>query len=205
MIRRASIVILPLAVVAACVSHSSDGDGSQPPHDARSREVLTTDGGRAESQADPGSSDATAEPWTDPSSGFTWQVAPSGGPMDWYAAKIHCSDLDLEGGGWRLPSISELRTLIRGCPATEAGGSCSVQDGGCLALNCGDSSCDGCSDTGGPSGGCYWPDEMQGECTRYWSSSREEEDPFWIWYGNFASGMISRVAVYNSAYARCVR
>jgi len=31
---------------------------------------------------------------------------------DWYDAIHYCNALDLDGGGWRLPNINELKTLI---------------------------------------------------------------------------------------------
>ena len=43
---------------------------------------------------------------------LTWQQATSSSPMSFAAAEEHCTALDLSGGGWRLPSVNELSTLV---------------------------------------------------------------------------------------------
>ena len=143
--------------------------------------------------------------WTDPTTGFEWQVTPTGGFMNWSEAKAHCAGLSLDGGGWHLPSIGELRTLIRGCPATEDGGSCNVEEGDCLlAWSCRDSSCSGCSDFDGPADGCYWPDEMQGICGAwYCSSSPVMDSGHDAWFVSFSTGFVFIASV--SLLVRCVR
>ena len=145
--------------------------------------------------------------WTDPTSDLTWQVTPTGGEMHWSDAKTHCAGLSLDGGGWHLPSISELRTLIRGCPGTVTGGACGVTD---MCLNY--SSCydvGGCTDCpwlSGPADGCYWPDEMQGTCSCYWSSSLESTYVHSAWIVYFNEGDVDIDAIYwLFTPVRCVR
>lgn len=59
-------------------------------------------------------------------------------------ATEYCSDLSAGGyNDWSMPTISELRTLIENCPATETGGSCGITDS-CRTSNCEDSTCSGC-------------------------------------------------------------
>lgn len=153
--------------------------------------------------------------WTDSTSDLTWQVTPTGGSMNWFDAKAHCTGLSLDGGGWLLPTISELRTLIRGCPAIQTGGACQVTDS-CLSSSClGDGdSCNGCPSADGPADGCYWPVEMYGICGEYWSSSSTGEgwgeDDF-AWYVNFKgsnygpSGVSFTYTDSNPIFVRCVR
>ena len=142
----------------------------------------------------------------DPTSGLTWQVTPTGGAMNWSDAKAYCTGLSLAGGGWHLPTIGELRTFIRGCPATEDGGSCNVEEGDCLTLSCRDGSCGGCSGFDGPGeGGMYWPDEIQGNWDWYWSSSPVKDFVYHAWYVDFYSGYVYNVAVTFDLLVRCVR
>ena len=144
--------------------------------------------------------------WTDPTSGLTWQIMPTGGSMELFGAKSHCSGLSLDGGGWRLPTIGELRTLIRGCTATEVGGSCNVEEGDCLGGACKDSSCTGCSVNKGPADGCYWPDEMHGLCTGYWSSSPGEGSDDVAWTVDFSRGsVVGRPVSTYPGRGRCLR
>jgi len=73
-------------------------------------------------------SEVEGEPWYDSSSGLTWQNPPTKTRMNWQAAVDYCSSLTFAEGGWRLPTIGELRTLIRGCVDTETSGNCGVND-----------------------------------------------------------------------------
>ena len=143
--------------------------------------------------------------WKDPMSGLTWQTTPTGGPMKWFNAEAHCIGLSLDSGGWRLPTVSELRTLLRGCPATEDGGSCNVEEG-CLEYSCWDISCASCFYLKGPTFGCYWPENAQGACTTYWSSSTVTDDNGYAWYVSFDTGLVvssSDVDAFKDV--RCVR
>ena len=161
--------------------------------------------------------------WNDSSSGLTWQVTPTGDVMTWSEAEAYCAGLALDGGGWHLPTIGELRTLIRGCPATEDGGSCDVEAGDCSEWSCRDASCSGCLDGGGPADGCYWPAGMQGNCSQYWSSSlglqyvgggRARDLDTWfvehMWFVNFYNGYVYyfedfHAGVNGAKHVRCVR
>jgi len=148
----------------------------------------------------------TGDTWTDSSSGLTWQVTP-GGWMIWVDAKSYCDNLTLAGGGWHLPTISELRTLIRGCDGTVTGGSCGVTDS-CLDSSCQDESCYSCEYGFGPNNGCYGPSELPLECYGFWSSSPVADLVNGAWAVGFNGGYVSYGDtignVYN-AYARCVR
>ncbi len=145
-------------------------------------------------------------PWYDSSSGLTWQNPPADSTMEWQEAIDYCDNLSLDGhSDWRLPTISELRSLIRGCPGTVTGGACGVTDS-CTDSSCNDSGgCSDCLNDNGPADGCYWPNEMEGPCSYYWSSSPVEDlrnfaSRVYFYYGSvyFADGD-------SSANIRCLR
>ena len=73
---------------------------------------------------------------------------------------------------WRMPSMTELRTLIDGCPDSEPGGACNIQEGGCYDVSpeC-YQGCGGCVPWGGPvGGGIYLVEEIKGNRASFWSS-----------------------------------
>ena len=144
--------------------------------------------------------------WTDEGSGLTWEDPPLGGELDWAGAQSYCETLSLGGQtDWHLPTIGELRTLIRSCPATLDGGTCNVEDDDCVAWSCRHSSCSGCAKSDGRDDGCYWPDEMMGTCGWYWSSSPVEDLDGITWNVAFLNGGLASHAVASKGFIRCVR
>lgn len=143
----------------------------------------------------------------------TWSYSRSS--MTWEAAKEFCDNMVNCGySDWHLPTISELRTLIQNCPATETGGECGVSDQ-CLSSNeCyyihndGDNSFSticglGCSDFF--NSGKY---SKFGDNDRFWSSSLQDDtDSIQVWVVYFAMGMIHSTSSndYTLHSVRCVR
>jgi hypothetical protein len=144
--------------------------------------------------------------WTDPTSSLTWQVLPTGGTTSWDSAKSHCQTLELDGGGWRLPTIAELRSTVRGCTLSETGGTCTITDDGCLSWSCREK-CYGCACYQGPGhGGCYWPKELQGACSWYWSASKALGSSPAAWCIDFRFSVVNGAKISNGSSAvRCVR
>lgn len=161
--------------------------------------------------------------WTDPATGLAWQMPTAVNYMNWHDAMDYCDGLHLDGGGWRLPSIDELRSLIRDCPVTATGGSCGVTEDCSEMYACwGDSGiCNGCED-----GGCNWDPALfyEGEPSclpSYWSSTTylavipgtgesTIESGQWAWGVMFAGGAIvfsdkSAQAGLGKLKVRCVR
>jgi uncharacterized protein (TIGR02145 family) len=120
-------------------------------------------------------------------------------PMSWQDAQDYCNNLTACGySDWHLPTISELRSLIQNCPATQTGGECGVTDS-CLSWSdCRDSACNGCD---GDSSGKY---SKLGDTDWFWSSSVRSDSSDNAWHVYFYYG-----AVYGSQsgniYVRCVR
>ena len=108
--------------------------------------------------------------WLDSETNLMWQAAQSCG-KSYGNARAYCATLDWGGRtDWRLPTISELRTLVRGCPESEADGNCGITDE-CLSLDCPTQECGICESGAGPNHGCYGPQELPDECGRFWSAS----------------------------------
>jgi len=165
---------------------------------------------------------------TDPLSGLTWKKIPGEDDdgLTWSDAETYCDSTSWDGlTGWRLPSIDELRSLVRGCRDTEDAGACGVRVGclsescleaACIAVPdyCRDNSCKGCGLLQGPGfRGCYWPDELTGSCGAskepnvYWSSSAVSSGSGGHWTIDFARGSVEPGPLDEAsrAFTRCVR
>jgi hypothetical protein len=145
----------------------------------------------------------------DSETGLVWEQFPNFVMISWSAAQSYCEDLVIYGhDDWRMPTISELRTLIRGCPYTESGGYCAVTDE-CSEISCDNGVCWSgyCPQGSGPAGpdNCYWQDDLGGECkyAGYWSSTLTQENNPWII--GFYSSVINWVYVDSAHFVRCVR
>ena len=121
-----------------------------------------------------------------------------------------CGALTLCGfDDWTVPTIDELRSLIRGCPSTVTGGTCGVTNA-CLGTAC-DTGCGICDYLAGPaSGACYWPAGLNGPCSGYWTSSiYYNPDPDYMSYryrfGDFTTGSINSCDPSDGNFVRCVR
>jgi hypothetical protein len=159
--------------------------------------------------ADEGDADADAGTcvggWYDPTSGLCWEDPPGGTTRSWDDAVTYCDGLSLGSygpGSWHLPTVSELRSMIRGCPDTESGGSCGLTDA-CLETDCRDDSCLGCSFLGGPgTAGAYWPSGLGGPALWYWSSCAQTTH---AWYVFFSYGDVDVYVKTSTLFVRCVR
>ena len=125
--------------------------------------------------------------------GLNWSDA-SSDYMAWDDAVTYCENL-----GGRLPTISELRTLIQNCQATETGGECGVTDD-CLSWDdCWNDACDGCGYDGSSKysvfGDIYW----------FWSSSEQSDDANYAWGVKFSYGDVSFSNKVLNVSVRCVR
>ena len=127
--------------------------------------------------------------------GLNWSDA-SSDYMIWDDAVTYCENL-----GGRLPTISELRTLIQNCPATETGGGCGVTDE-CLSYDdCyNEPSCFGCELDA--SGKC----SVFGDTDWFWSSSELSGYADNAWRVCLGSGYVSYNDKGDYLYnVRCVK
>jgi hypothetical protein len=150
----------------------------------------------------------------DPSSDLCWEDPPGGGECLWEDAAYYCAGLSLGDhgpGAWHLPTIDELRSLVRGCLPLYPSGDCPVTDPGCLVEECRDLSCSpgwGCpaGPLGGPAGdGCFRPNGLSGSCSDCWSSSPDPANSLVAWSVNFYQPWVDRQNKQRRYSVRCVR
>ncbi|MCP4676024.1 MAG: DUF1566 domain-containing protein [Deltaproteobacteria bacterium] len=151
--------------------------------------------------------------WYDEKSHLCWEDPPGNmpdaGTYNYSDADEHCKDMD---SSWHIPSIEELRSLVRNCSASEwnllsdQGGACQVSND-CNSVSCRDSSCEApCEDN--PD--CYWDSELSGSCSGdgdwnrlYWSSINKGDSNNEAWTLSFYNGdIVSRRKDYD-ARIRC--
>ena len=133
--------------------------------------------------------------------GHMWS-SKSSGTMTWSEAGDYCDNLTECGySDWKLPSINELRTLIKNCSATETGGSCGVTDS-CLSSSCRTDPCNGCDYD---SSGGYYSKLGDDYNVWLWSSSVQSDDSDCAWLVYFNGGSVNDYAKRHYYYVRCVR
>ncbi|MCK5808794.1 DUF1566 domain-containing protein [bacterium] len=149
----------------------------------------------------------------DKDTGLMWQQFHSKSRMTWFAAEKYCENLAYRNYGefhdWRLPTISELKTVIKGCQSGSS--TCKVEDS-CLSLTfCyRDNSCSCPKNKGPGEKGFYWSKgvwKYRGdEEAKFWSSSRHSLVMEFFWYISFQNGGVGPYQRGSHRhYVRCVR
>jgi len=211
------LLFLGLAIIVSCEESGSDDSSNGINDDGFNNDDDNT--GDDEYDNDSDDDEDFDNIWIDELTGHMWEKT-SHCCYEWYDAYIYCEALTLgDFKNWRLPTISELRSLIRGCPATETGGKCGVTDD-CASYGydddddyyeehegCWNQPCIGCTINEGPAGGCYWPSQLNDDCTWFWSST-----PIWddyaggsVWLVSFDNGEVLDDFYASEENVRCVR
>lgn len=201
---------------------TTDGDGPDSEFEAESRET-------EEDALDQQDGDSADQPpadlicqngvCQDPATGLEWQEFPGDTKINGTSALTYCTALDLKGSGWRLPNISELRSLVRNCENTQIDGLCGVLDtssacgvpASCLDSHCNNSAL--CAPASCPTKArCYWPQELSGDCAAFWSSSDQDDMPGVAWIVDFENAALltstrceESYCSSDYSYVRCVR
>ena len=161
----------------------------------------------------PNDDDAVITPcddvWTDDTSGLMWENCPKLFQGNWSDSIKYCENL-VHGGfdDWRLPTLSELRSLVRGCLDAVTGGTCNATDECLNEENCMNHPCSvpNCDYQGGPANGCYRDSSVVGECDYHWSSKESATYNDSAWYVDFMNGVINPTEKsWKELYGRCVR
>jgi len=113
--------------------------------------------------------------------------------MDWNKGKSYCDEL-----GGRLPTVSELRTLIKKCPETMINGKCELTDT-CLTDDCRVSECLGCD----------WKGEGQysvfGDDEAFWTSSlKDKTDDTFVFIGFYEAKIGFTLKSASGLKVRCL-
>lgn len=123
----------------------------------------------------------------DSANNLMWQIQSPGNHAYYEDVEKYCKSMDLEGfNDWRVPTLKELRTVIRDCPKTEKGGSCMT------------TFCTGCVTD---KTHCYRVKQLQGLCGRYWGKKEGQM------YGavDFTTGAVIEVGPNATMLGKCVR
>ena len=139
--------------------------------------------------------------------GLMWSSISAEG-MDWSSAIDYCKALnENEYEHWRLPNISELRTIITNCEGSQAGGECLVSAPDHLSSVDRDEDTCTCGETEGSEGeetdknfsifgdGSIW----------LWSSSALNGDKDFAWSVNFGEANVKIRDKSDDSFVRCVR
>lgn len=158
------------------------------------------------------------EVWFDSNTNLMWQKSPSENRTEWKNAAEYCESMMLgDYADWRLPSIDELRTLVRGCPNVETTGLCCISENACTWYGgCNDEGfcphnpkycdCDvpcSCCANKGPNNGCYGPSELDGPCKDFWSRTASSGD--FGWGLDFSASRTFASPWPICSHIRCVR
>ena len=120
----------------------------------------------------PECSSADITPCIDSSSTYIWS-AMSSETKSWDDAYNYCNSRTEGGYSWRIPKISELRTLVQNCSSSQADGSCQISE---ECLDYIDECLAGCSSCTYDSTGTY---SKFGKGDTLWSSSVETNNYMW--------------------------
>ena len=100
--------------------------------------------------------------------------------------------------GGHLPTIDELKTLIKNCAATSTGGSCPVNNSCLYWPDCWEEVCSGCTDD---ESGNY---NVFGDVDSFWSSSELVDDDGYYAKISFYTTYIAADNYLNAKWIRCV-
>ncbi len=136
--------------------------------------------------------ECSATIWT-PVGSLAWSTLQATSTNFDSGARAKCADM-----GGRLPTISEMRTIITNCEYTQTGGECGITDD-CLTLGCGS----------GTTCSCDWHTDGRysyfGDTESLWSYSSVDGDYTRAWYVSFSNAYINDATKGAVLHFRCVK
>ena len=152
----------------------------------------------------------------------TWSPL-SSGAMNWEEASAYCENLSVCGyDDWKLPSIDELRNLVKNCQKMKPSGECRISENDLLSyLDAKDAGswegvCEGEWEAGCADGACMCSNsdnhapgyfsEFGDDNIELWSSSEVTDKTNQVWILRFINGAdIISEDTQKTSYVRCVR
>lgn len=146
--------------------------------------------------------------WLDPATGNMWQIQNDVTSRLEADAETYCNGLNASSyagynSGWRMPTVSELRSIMLGCASTQTGGACAVTDACTDGTTCWTSpNCNACAQ----GSGCYWNASIKGSCSvEFWSSTPNTHLNGYYWSVDFKKGWVNSSPKESTFPVRCVR
>ena len=197
------------SVDASADVRSEAGPGDATPTDGSSNDDLTPSQDTTKDTAALDGEDFDPEVvWVDEAYALIWQRVAPEARMSVEEAIAYCEENQggLPGLGWRLPNISELRTLVRGCPATAPDGLCGLTESCTDFEACWSTDCWSTCTLGDGPGGCYREPALKSDsCSAAWSSDSVDDQMGRYWYLNFRRAGLHHDIPDVESEVRCVR
>ena len=182
---------------------STDNDGEPEADIDLTDNDIQTDNDTEPSTGLPECNENKHTPCVDHATGYIWSDV-SFEQGSWQSNDNRCSGLMTKVNGksvtWRLPTITELRTLVKDCAGSKyPGGTCRVSDIQPVCLNQGCFDLNDCECSSDDDGG----HSKFGETLMLWSSSAVSTDDAWVIY--FGTAMVrSYNKNYTDVRSRCI-
>lgn len=214
------------------IPENTDDSGDSEPDEDNTDSTDDSDTEITDSDTDSGDSEPDDDPDTTPEQPALPECSPSSAKpcilgnliwsninsknIKWAEAASHCNDLT-EGGfhDWRMPTISELRTLVQNCNKTATGGLCNVTDECTSSSSTANPRCyniDVCTSTTNAVGIERCGDKTDGFYSKLgdgalylWSSTTSNDAGDMVWFIYFKNTNITAQKKTMTGMVRCVR
>ncbi|MBO4697985.1 DUF1566 domain-containing protein [bacterium] len=185
---------------------NNNSENSDDPTDSGENDPSDTPQDNEIPECSPKTAQVYGQSCKDSSTGLMWSEVNYG--VDWNDAEAYCGSFSKNGfDDWRLPTISEIRTLVQNCEGTVSGGACGVTDE-CLNESCwSEDLCSSCTALDDIDGGDlpenYYSKLGDNYGITLWSSSASDESDY-VWALSFSNGGVNSHGKTGSGSVRCV-
>ena len=147
--------------------------------------------------------------------GYIWQKGQSTEKLTYEQAVSYCDNLVINDiTHWSIPTIDQLRTIVRGCPNTMTGGKCPISEACANSYTCRPSDyCDGCQEkkdkTAYLEQGIWDTTDIKISSIIYYSSTIETDGKITVWGLQISNAVLfagnSKDNINAAAYVKCIK